>query len=92
MQITSGVSELTRQMREQLQDLARSVLSMANGRRDDLRAVTLAVEDPALADGLRQQFRILLERRGLADIDVLTVRASGPLRIISLEFDTLPPS
>ena len=86
------MNDLTRQMREQLQDLARSVLSMANGRREELRAVTLAVEDATLADGLRQQFRILLERRGLTDIDVLTVRASGPLRIISLEFDTIPPA
>lgn len=77
-------------MREQLSELARSVSSLAEGRRERLRAVTIVCADPGEAELARTLLQHMLTRRGLARVDVLSVLADGPVRVLSLEFDPTP--
>lgn len=84
------MSALDRQMREQLFELARTIGSFADGRRERLRAVTIvAANDAIVADG-PNILLVLLRHRGLTAVDVIAVKSEGPLRILSLEFDPEP--
>lgn len=70
---------------DQVEEIARHVLVL-NGRRDGhLAAVTVTVPGHARAEEIAHLLRIRLGEGGMADVEVTTRLADGPLRLVSME-------